>query len=359
MKIVIPLLNLSMSGGMRITLQYAEGLARRGHQVTILVPKDSSKEFIKLPNNVSFCQVPSSTIFRRLQGYGYMAKIIALGRAIPECDVIVANSWQTVYPALVSGRRGVHVFHIIQHDDAVINSGRPFPVRWRNTLLYRYVYRLPVKKIAVSSWMQRLLKEKYGQASVCIPNGIDPTVFSGLPPEKWTPPADRFDILCLARSALWKGFNDVVAALRKLMAQDSKIRLIVATREEIDLPSDLPIVLQRPENDADLGRLFRTCSVFVFPSWLEGFGLPPLEAMACGAPVVMTDCGGVSDFARNGENCLVVLPRQPKNLAQAINRIRLDPMLAQRLAAMGLETSRKFTMDRAVEKMEQVMLEAI
>jgi len=344
---------------MRITLQYAEGLAHRGHQVTVLVPKYSSHEFIKLPNKVSFCQVSCPTIFRRLLGRGYMAKIIALGRAIPECDVIFANSWQTVYPVLVTMRRGVRVFHLIQGDYAAMNRGRPFSVRWRNTLMYRYVLRLPVKKITVSSWLQLLLKEKYGQQSVCIPNGVDPAVFSGLPPKNWTPPADRFDILCLARSALWKGFNDVVAAVRKLMAQDSKIRLIVATRDEIDLPSDLPIVLKHPEKDADLGHLFRTCSIFVFPSWHEGFGLPALEAMACGAPVVMTDCGGVRDFARNGENCIVVPPRKPEILAQAINRIRLDPMLSQQLAANGLETAREFTMDRAVEKLEKVMLEAI
>jgi len=288
---------------------------------------------------------------------GYVAVIIALGRAIPVCDVILAIYWQAMWSVLVGRRQGVRVFYLVQGDDAVINKGRSFLVRRRNAFLYGHIYRLPVKKIVVSSWLQRLLASKYGQSSICIPNGVDPKVFAETQPKIWTPPSENFDILCLARSVQWKGFGDVIAAVRILLAEDSRVRLIVATREKIDLPSDLPIVLCHPESDTQLGGLYRTCSVFVFPSWMEGFGLPPLEAMACGAPVVTTDCGGVNDFARHGENCLMVPPRQPDKLAQAINCLRLDHALARRLAVGGLETASKFTMSVAVDKLEKKLLE--
>lgn len=354
MRIVIPLLNLSLSGGIRIAIQYAAGLADRGHQVTILLPAGSLQDYVALPGNVFFSQVTVPALLRSL---GYFGIVIALGKAMPACDVILAISWQGVYPVLASWRQGVRIFYLVQHDDAVINKGRSFLIRCRNAFLYRYIYRLPIKKIVVSSWLQRLMASKYGQSSICIPNGVDPKAFAEAQPKIWTPPSENFDILCLARSSQWKGFGDVIAALRKLAAEDSSVRLIVATREKIDLPSDLPIVLFRPENDTQLGSLYRTCSVFVFPSWMEGFGLPPLEAMACGAPVITTDCGGVNDFARHGENCIMIPPHQPDKLVQAINCLRLDHALTRRLAAGGLETAGKFTMSAAIDKLEKMLLE--
>lgn len=354
MKIVIPLFNLSLSGGIRIALQYSAGLADRGHQVTIIIPYGSCPDYISLPKNVIIKQV---TIRPGLRFLGYFGIVIALSNAIPLCDIIFAISWQGVFPALQKKRQGVHIFHLIQHDDAVINIGRSFLIRWRNAIFYKYIYHLPITKIVVSTWLQQLLATKYHQPSICIPNGIDTDTFKDAFPKIWTPPSENFDILCLGRSSKWKGFNDIISAIRKLSDEKTKFRLIVVTREKIDLPSDLPIVLVRPENDTELGSFYRSCSVFVFPSWIEGFGLPPLEAMACGVPVITTDCGGVKDFAHNGENCIMVPPHRPDKLAQAINNLRQDQILAQHLSANGIETANKFSMTSAVDKLEMLFLQ--
>ena len=75
----------------------------------------------------------------------------------------------------------------------------------------------------------------------------------------------------------------------------------------------------------------RRANVFVYASWYEGFGLPPLEAMACGVPVVTTDCGGVLEYAIDGYNSLVTPIRDPTALAQAIQRLLSDRHLAAQL----------------------------
>lgn len=358
MRIVFPLLNLSMSGGMRVTLQHAAGLARRGHDVTLLVVAGAVPDYLELPSELGVRFVPIPSVARH--SLGYLAVVVALGKAIPPCDVILANSWKTVYPALIGKRRhrGVRVTFLIQGLHPVVEgtlSGRPRPIRMRNKIMSEYVYGLPIQKVVVSSWLQSVLAEKYGQSSVCVPNGVDVAAFPDVEGKSWTPPIETYDVLCLGRAAKSKGFQDIVEAVRELAANDPRVRLIVAARERLKIPTDFPTVLVRSESDAEVGALYRTCSVFAFPSWLEGFGLPPLEAMACGAPVVTTDCGGIRDFARHGENCLIVPARQPRHLCSAIRHLKQDEGLARRLANEGMITAQAFTMEEASEKLEVVL----
>ena len=66
---------------------------------------------------------------------------------------------------------------------------------------------------------------------------------------------------------------------------------------------------ERPSDD-ELAELYSSADIFAFPSHIEGFGLPPLEAMACNTPVVTTDCLGVRDYVDNGKNAIMVPPEK-------------------------------------------------
>lgn len=91
----------------------------------------------------------------------------------------------------------------------------------------------------------------------------------------------------------------------------------------------------------------------ICPSWYESFPLPPLEAMACGTPVVTTRIG-TEDYAFNEKNCLVVPPRNPKAMAEAILRLLDDESLQERFKKEGLKTARQFTYDRTVDRLEEL-----
>ncbi|MBI4721776.1 MAG: glycosyltransferase family 4 protein, partial [Candidatus Stahlbacteria bacterium] len=106
-------------------------------------------------------------------------------------------------------------------------------------------------------------------------------------------------------------------------------------------------------NDERLARLYSICDIFVYPSLYEGFGLCGLEAMACGAPVVLTDSGGVREYAIDGENCLMVSPKSAHLLAEAIIKIVNDKELSQKLRQEGIKTARQFTLDKMVTQYEE------
>jgi glycosyltransferase involved in cell wall biosynthesis len=93
--------------------------------------------------------------------------------------------------------------------------------------------------------------------------------------------------------------------------------------------------------EADLPTLYTAASAFAFPSLYEGFGLPPLEAMACGTPTVVSRASSLPEVA--GDAALQVDPRDVEGLAAALELLLLDDALQAELRARGFERARAFS----------------
>ncbi len=100
--------------------------------------------------------------------------------------------------------------------------------------------------------------------------------------------------------------------------------------------------------DADLPALYTAADLFVFPSWYEGFGLPVLEAMACGAPVVCSNAASLPEVA--GDAALLVSPDDVQGLREAISRALTDLTLRNELIERGFRQAGRFTWERAARQ---------
>ncbi len=96
--------------------------------------------------------------------------------------------------------------------------------------------------------------------------------------------------------------------------------------------------------DADLPALYSAAEVFAFPSRYEGFGLPPLEAMACGTPVVSSSAASLPEVV--GDAGLLVPPDDAPALAEALRHVLTEPGLHAELRARGLYRAGEFTWQR-------------
>ena len=103
-----------------------------------------------------------------------------------------------------------------------------------------------------------------------------------------------------------------------------------------------------------MNELLNEAAVFVQTSIHEGFCLPPLEAMAAGAPVVCTDANGNRDFCVDGRNCLMVEP-DPAAVAAGIQRVLGDPGLRERLVAGGRETVADYAWPKRIDQLERFL----
>ena len=189
--------------------------------------------------------------------------------------------------------------------------------------------------------------------------------------------------------------DEIAAARRQLELPDRRYVLSVSSLEprknlrrllaawalvKRDLPEDLTLVIAGPKGDP---RIFRDASIdpgaggvvttghlgdellaavysgaaaMVYPSTYEGFGLPPLEAMACGTPVVAGDCASLPEVV--GEAGVLVDPYDVAAIADGIRRVVDDESLARTLSARGLARAKSLTWDRTAELMWQVIAAA-
>jgi glycosyltransferase involved in cell wall biosynthesis len=97
---------------------------------------------------------------------------------------------------------------------------------------------------------------------------------------------------------------------------------------------------------------FDMAKVFVFPSLYEGFGLPPLEAMAHGTPVVASNITALPEVVGNA--ALMVNPENVFEISRALLRVLTDQALRERMKAAGLEQAQRFSWDASVRRMLQL-----
>jgi len=109
--------------------------------------------------------------------------------------------------------------------------------------------------------------------------------------------------------------------------------------------------------EEELIHLYNRCLLFVFPSLLEGFGLPLLEAMGCGAPVLAMRASSVPEVT--GDAAILVEPGSLKELAQAVERLLRDSSLRSELAKRGRERASGFTWEKAATETLEVYQEAM
>ena len=142
--------------------------------------------------------------------------------------------------------------------------------------------------------------------------------------------------LAIVGSTTGEGFWDNVRELKAFVADNP--------------PLDRHVRFTGYLGDVELVELLNSAAALVFPSLWEGFGLPAVEAMSCGVPVLASDCASLPEVV--GDAGLYFDPRDPASIADCLRRFLGDPDLQRRLAATALERAQTFSWALAAEQAE-------
>ncbi|RDV45522.1 hypothetical protein DOE76_06740 [Leifsonia sp. ku-ls] len=322
-RIIFVLNATSISGGIRVVFEEAEGLAVRGFDVEIW-SLQGQPDWTDLA-------IPVTT-FR-----SYFDMLVALRK---EEAIKVATWWETQQVVWL----------------ASVTTG--IPVSFAQEFEAWFYPTQPVSRAAVASSARRefdtLTTGSYQAAelgalgidSTIVPVGYDPRLFF---------PLDRVErkegtLLAVGRSFFQKNFRLTAEAWRSL--GDDRPELVLFGYEP-DILVDERVNYEMRPSHRRVNELYNEASAFVLTSLHEGFGLPLIEAMAAGCPVITTDSHGNRDFCVDGVNCIVVPSDDPQPLAEAITRLLGDQELRARLSAAGLRTAEDYAwpvvLDRIAE----------
>jgi glycosyltransferase involved in cell wall biosynthesis len=165
-----------------------------------------------------------------------------------------------------------------------------------------------------------------------------------------------------------KNLTTLVRAFREVLRETTaRLQLVIAgktgwlTDELFALVRDAGlasrVVFTGYLSDDDLCALYSSCRAFVYPSLYEGFGLPPLEAMACGAPVIASRIESIAEVV--GDGALLVVPTDTPTLARSIVELLRDEDLRRVMAEKGMRRASEFSWQRTARLMREVYDEAL
>jgi glycosyltransferase involved in cell wall biosynthesis len=318
----------------RAILTYADRLAGRGHDVAVVVPaRGRVRALWRQARRVG----PDW-----IAGFRPRVRWVAGwdAAALPDGDAVVATAWQTAPVAAAAAARCGSGFYLVQHYESLYH-GDPATVD--------ATYRLPLTPIVISTWLRDVLRERFGRDAEVLVTPVDRVLFHRVPVSVAT---SRPRVLMLHHDYAWKGVADGLAAVARVKARVPGLWLVGfgVKPPRAALPYDEFHVNPPQER---LAALYSGCDIYLCPSWDEGLGMPPMEAMACGAALATYDNGGCRDYAVDGETALVAPRRDVGALAEALQRLAADPALRARLAAAGqARVTTAFDWDRAVQRLE-------
>ena len=219
----------------------------------------------------------------------------------------------------------------------------------------------------------RFFPETEAERVQVVPNAIDPAILDDPGDEERERVRERYQIR--GRFVLYAGnikphknldrLISAFALLRQEGFDDLKLIIIgdeVSRHGSLRRTADAAGLRQEVRffgfvPDRTLACLYRMASVFAFPSLYEGFGLPPLEAMACGAPVVTSRLSSLPEVVDDA--ALLVDPYSIEDIARGLTRVLTDDELRAQLVARGQTRAQAFSWEKSVEKIHATYLKVL
>jgi len=364
-RLVYAIRHVGMTGGVKVFFQHVELLRGMGHTVHLLT-RFIDEEW----------------------GFRVWPEVVPAfdERTIPEADGIIVTTPKDVEELWgVARARGIPLFHFLQgfEPDYVLEriKGSVVPERFRGSgilskLKYRYkkrewkarlkrfdrLYELPTVKIAIAPHLVDGVRRRYNTSCYLLPNGIDQTVFH--PKEKEPDYGGTLKILSVGNYNIeYKAIPDVLQAVRILKGQGRKVHLTRVSPADIGEKEKDEGVVDRflvRISEAEIADLYRDSHILVAASTeIEGFGLPPVEAMSTGTPVILTKISPFFAFDDVRDFAYFVDVHRPEEIAKGVMDIAGNPALRAGLVRRGFEVSARYRLSNVGKQLEGIIREHV
>lgn len=378
MRISYLLAGFGHTGGSMVLYKFMDKLCERGYEVFAITPHERikwkpnfSQEIIK---NFSTSSSSKRSIIYKYGGeiistFPFMKKIVYPLLKLPpeepirqvqwltqrliknwvESEITISTFCGTSYANYYLMDKTIPLYHMQAYEELFFEDEIMQKVA-------RLTYYFPLVLLSNSSWLKEQIKKRIGRESYLLNPGIDNTIFYPKLKidEKYKHPS-KFTIVSYYSTARLKGWDDAIKAMEIVFKKygNERIEWIVFGGISYQKPN-IPVKFVGKIFSDSLAHLYSNAHIVFMNSWYESFPLPPIEAMACGTAIITTQVG-TEDYAYGGKNAIVIPPRKPEILAEAIIKLIDDPLLAYELAEKGLETAQRFSWNKATDCLERII----
>ncbi|MDT8301037.1 MAG: glycosyltransferase family 4 protein [Sedimentisphaerales bacterium] len=337
MKITFVLPGGGRSGGVKCTVKVANGLLRKGHKIRLLVNKGGRSLRTQLRDIWLRTRHAGGNDWLNLFK-GPLERFSDIERCVFENnEIVVASGWWAGTEIRRLNDNGIIKVH---HVRGMLKEADQMRAAWGEN----------VPKIVVASFLQDTIEQTCGQkVYAIIPDGIDAAEFYPSVQE-----SQRDGVGTIFGKGYHKDPETVLGVLEGLNASRPKIplRVFSANRKPKNIPREIYHRLPSLEKARDI---YSRSLVWFLGSYSEGFGLPVLEAMACGCAVVSTSCGGPQDIINNGENGFLVNVGDIEQIVHRVQELLDDVELRRQFVKNSKKTLEKFSWERSINKLEKAL----
>lgn len=357
-------------------------LAKLGHEVTVFTPHIETDKSLKNDDNLKIHRIAlnNNLPFKALQFWLKLPETILEFELNNKFDVIHFNglSYWFVKNKLSEAPNIVTIHHLVIDAIKCNNLSRISRIKdvsGENSYLMPFLEKRCVKCadkiISVSEFTKKQIVETYGinpENNDVIYNGIelkeqifDEAEFEELKTQFSIPQkpvilfVGRVDDHRKGLDILLKSFNNVLKNIDSILLVVGKGNQTEARTLATSLGIQDKVFFTGFVDDTTLKKCYAICDVYVIPSRLEGFGLTILEAMAAEKPVVATNVGGIPELVKQHRNGILVKPKNPEQLAEAIISILLNKEKSEVIQINNYNDARDiFTWQKTAELTEKV-----
>lgn len=345
-----------MGGGNRVFIELANQLVMKGVNVEIIVPNNSINDFtINRKIKLNLIGNEATTNIKKLSNL-----IKAFYFLFKKKDSLVVYSDPIIAIFMFKSKKP-RFYRFIQADDFCIYDDG-FVLKYKLYIwIYKALCKLSFKRAENFIFNSEFTYYRFKEVSkrndvpkIIIHPAINHTDFF---PHTVSRNTEKVTLGLFVRNHPLKGFNIFLNVWNNLPEDIiDGIEVILVSKEQVDIKEFKHVCeIINPSNSFEVASILSRLDIFIYTSFAEGFGLPPLEAMACGASVISSKCGGIDDYTKENINCLLYNPYSITELSNCIKHLVKNGNFRNILSQQGIATAKTFTWHNSSEKLKKIL----
>lgn len=329
-----------LTGGMKMLLEQMKHLAQKGHQIWAFFRGQTEETVLPQWSDLIVAKEVHIPIGDSYRPY------------INNCDVIIAG-WFEQLPELYNDE--VPVLYWEQGHEWLFGELTDLNTAQLTRQYLQKCYSQPCAIAAVSPFISKVLESRFDRKTPVVSNGIDTDYYYPMEHN------NNNSILVVGNPGLrFKGMDVALTTLQQVWNAGYRFQVTWISQVQPQVKGiSFPINYVIDPSQKDLALYYRQADIHLFTSWYEGFGMPPLEAMASGVPVVATRCGGIQAYAQEGFNALLADPGDINLLTLSVIHLLENEKSRRILSINGRQTALQFSFSQVIEILEDYLIRLV